>query len=1274
VSLEYIANRFRVLEVLGQGGMGTVYRVVDTLDNDERELALKTFRSDREITAERQLRFREEFRVMASLRHPNTVEVYDCGFIDGQTEYLAMAYVPGRELSELIAGRPLAFETIYELGLQLLLALEFIHSRLYVHRDIKPDNLRIQPDGTLKVMDFGLMEWVGSHNLGRVTGTVAYMAPEVILGGALDTASDLYSAGCVLFEMACQRPPFLGSIHEVFRAHIDQRPPSLRSSRADTPPGFEAIVHRLLAKNVNERYASAAEVVDELARLAGVRRVRQDLRRNESYLISDAMVGRRQEISALEDALADVEGGCGRSVFVVGPAGVGKSRLVGEILTRTKIRGMQVLHGQCKPGLSPYAPLLAALRPLLSLDSEDRLAEHRQLLVDIELAAERVRAGHEADVTALRDGIHAWLRAATESNPVVLALDDLQWCDRPSIELLNHFIRSSGDARLLFVATIRGEEAGLDSPVWITVQDGQTTRLDLGPLDRDQVRELVVSMLPQLEPDEAFVDGLYAATAGNAFFVGEVLRDLMEQGVLVASEGRWSLANDWQLDNIPDSVESVVQDRLARLDPEVLAVAQAAAILGPSLDREALLALTGVDEDQLFAAVDTLTERQFLSRADGHLIFPHDRVREALYDGIPDPELVELHRRVGTYLERRYAASIDQHLAELADHFGRGRDEAKTLDYTLRAGDQAKAAESDAAAIEYWIAAVTMLDIAELDGPLDAEQTALRFDLQARVAEGALALWPATTVDMAARCREALETRGDAERISKLMRFVVALIERSPSAIRTRVQAEIAKPPPVYRHELPSGLARHLPPPVPAWLPKLIETHALGCVASGHIGKPAQGLALGRRALALFPFSDNPLVGAMNTALAGCYQSAGHFDAMAEILVRARELLFDVDLGDQSVPRSARVGAAVFSNAGVFQGLRFTDELVDYGIWAADELHKPDFYNQVWIYPCLWYAWTGRDREASELLARIEDNCRQLGIPPDPWAQYLRPYLAWQRGALDEALALVSRALHYSGLERIRLAYEHAAVLEARILLDSGELDAAAEAVETIEARVREAGMDLLLIQALLARSAVALARGALDRASAPLVEAIELSAAGPARNPLHHGIALRCRAELERRTGQLDAAAATLAEARELIFGPEQDSLIEQGLLLRAEAELALASDQTGTATDALARAQTRFARIGNNYQVQLTRQRSRAVGVELEAPIELQPVDPHRAGSYDETIEVPTTLVSAIRDQTLDATTEAEALRLTIDSSPNHDPELSIEAEVDELTDRID
>lgn len=254
---------FSVLHRLGVGGMSEVYLAFQ--ESLRRHVALKVMRSDYVGSADHEQRFLQEARAAASLIHPNIVQVYDVGKIDS-IHYIAQEYVPGSNLHAYIQRRgalPLA-ESISILW-QTTAALQKASSIGLVHRDIKPDNLLLTPDGEVKVADFGLARARGqSQNLtavGVALGTPLYMSPEQIQGLTVDSRSDLYSLGATAYHMLSGRPPFAGETNiALAMQHVQAVPAPLKQIRPDLPDSLVAIVHKLLSKTPEERFATASEL------------------------------------------------------------------------------------------------------------------------------------------------------------------------------------------------------------------------------------------------------------------------------------------------------------------------------------------------------------------------------------------------------------------------------------------------------------------------------------------------------------------------------------------------------------------------------------------------------------------------------------------------------------------------------------------------------------------------------------------------------------------------------------------------------------------------------------------------------------------------------------------------------------------------------------------------------------------------------------------------------------------------------------------------------
>ena len=302
-------SHYRILKKLGAGGMGEVYLAEDSRLG--RKVALKLLSGDLTKNEDRLQRFEQEARAASALSHPNILTIYDIG-IDGDVHFIATEYVEGETLRQRIASAEMSLHEVLEVATQVASALEAAHSAGVIHRDIKPENIMLRARGYVKVLDFGLAKLTEPHALstdteaptiakvntdpGTILGTVNYMSPEQVRGRDVDSRSDLFSLGVVLYEMATGHAPFAGeTASEVIASILKVEPPPLARYSRDIPEALEWIVTKALTKDKDDRYQTAREMLTDLKRLKQRLDVEAEIDRSMS---GDTFVGRSSIHSA----------------------------------------------------------------------------------------------------------------------------------------------------------------------------------------------------------------------------------------------------------------------------------------------------------------------------------------------------------------------------------------------------------------------------------------------------------------------------------------------------------------------------------------------------------------------------------------------------------------------------------------------------------------------------------------------------------------------------------------------------------------------------------------------------------------------------------------------------------------------------------------------------------------------------------------------------------------------------------------------------------------
>jgi predicted ATPase/signal transduction histidine kinase/ActR/RegA family two-component response regulator len=719
---------------------------------------------------------RHQFELLRHIKLPGIVRVL--GLVDtGRGLALAMEDAGDRNLAQLTQSGPLSITAFLNVAIQLAEAVARLHDARIIHRDIHPGNVVWNSESEVATLcDFAIARTLPtlvmeSPNPKQLEGTLPYMSPEQTgrTGRSVDWRADLYSLGATFYETLTGAPPFAGGdATALAHAQIARLARPVHEINPHVPLALSRIVLKLLEKEPEHRYQSATALAEDLrdARTQWLRSATIEpfpLASHEvprGLTVPDRLYGRDEELQSLTDAFARTRNGGRELVLVTGGPGIGKSALVDHIRPAVSDG-----HGYYAAGKFdqlqrsvPFSGLAQALRSLVrqllteseaSLDGwreriDHAVAPNGRLLVAIVPELERLigpqppilEAGPVESINRFRLVVTRFLRVfARPEHPLVLFLDDLQWIDAASLQLLEQWVSDAASHHLLVIGAYRDNEVGPSHPLALSLSGLRDAGCDihtihLKPLGSDAIAQLAADTFGEPAARMRFLaDLIIRKSAGNPFFVRRLLHLMYAQGLFrfLSDTHRWTW-DESEIERAPisDNVLDLMVLAIDRLPLTAKQLLETGACIGHQFELGTLAELTDRSmeaateelwpaiEDGLVVRVHEASERGHLERFGSTtprgpaLRFAHDRVQQAAYDRLSEPSRQALHHAIGRRLLDRAGDALDDRLFEIVDQLDLGQahvvgdaERRSLVELNLAAGQKAKASAAYRAAFEY---------------------------------------------------------------------------------------------------------------------------------------------------------------------------------------------------------------------------------------------------------------------------------------------------------------------------------------------------------------------------------------------------------------------------------------------------------------------------------------------------------------------------------------------------------------------------------------------
>jgi predicted ATPase/DNA-binding CsgD family transcriptional regulator len=893
------------------------------------------------------------------------------------------------------------------------------------------------------------------------------------------------------------------------------------------------------------------------------------------------LIGRQRERALLSGAWEEAEGGHPAVVLVTGEPGIGKTRLLEDLAVRAAQESALVLRGGASEaeGMPPYLPFLEAFGPYIRAAPPDVLRAQvgpmAPVLVTIfpELSValgdlpQTYPLPAEQSRLRLFEAVGSFLCAIADVQPVLLLLDDLQWIDTVSVDLLTYVVRHQPSARLLVLGAQR--EGGTESNPALARAVAELNRLRLletiaiGPLAAEVVTALASDLLGA-PADPAIGRLLFAQSEGNPFFAEELIRVWVETGALVHDDAGWTLGTT-TLPSLPPGLASAVRARLAHLPPDVREILRAAAIIGRRFDPWLLADAAGLEPESVEQHLHHATTAVLVRLIEPDLYaFSHDKIRECLYQELSTLQRRRLHGFIGRVLETQNEPGSVQRLAELAFHFAGSGDRERGATYAQLAAEHALATYAFEEATSHFQTALDLIDVSDTRSG----------ELLLGLGEAAL-----LTGEERASVHAFNSARTWFLQTGNLTQAGHAAHRLGQAWWRQEAVAEA-------RAAFEDGLAHLKDHPGPVLVRILVD---LATLLEVNLAEQAAAREHGRWALEMAEqLDDRTLIAAASRSLGNILVRSNDLDAGIAVLERALSLAVEENDPAEGAETCAALAAAYFWRGDIRRSHAAMLQRLDFALRSRDPYELRHVYTWLAVVPAV----QGNREEAERLLEVAQAAVENLASPePLAWLEFGRGAMASQWGdhaAAEKWIQRSIRAFRRLGPSALIWYLGQACVIRAhtRPVETAGLMDE----LETLLTAIPEGTMPQSEPLACLAQAALLV--GDRERCRRYYPQLLPFS------GQYHDMVVDRLLGEIETLQGNLPAAHSHLTAAEEMAH--REELVWDLALTLEAQADLAVASDRregTAHARPLLERSREIYQRQGNETEARRVEERLRSL-----------------------------------------------------------------------------